>query len=238
MIAAVDRGDTADGPDVDDIWAGVGVQNGLARVRALDCEGIPAAAEEDVQVLDRVVDDAAATQAKPGDGRGRQDAGIACRISGVIHIQHVAAAGRLIADDRQRGRDAIEVAAGACQDADVEGVGVNTASDRGGQASLRAEHIDRIGSAQGVERDRIAARRRRSIKYVDGLGSSLCDFKDRNIARGNDHGGNDATDDIAPGHAGANRRPDRHTERISNAGAIDGDRIRGAVSTQLQLDIA
>ena len=148
---------------MNDVVPGAGVEErfflertGRAAVRALDREGVGAAAERDHQVLDRVVGDAG-RHAEPGDRRRRQRAGVVGRVTAVIHIQPIAAAGRGVAVDRQQHVDGIHSAA-----ADVERVRVFAAVSRR-QPADRID-VDRIVAAVAVDRGRA------NVRVLDGEG--------------------------------------------------------------------
>ena len=157
----VDRRDAGDRIERDRVAAAVRVQLRRAGMGAGNCERVVAAAEADLEGLERAVDDLASHTQAGQFGRG-QVAGVGERVAGVVDVQRVAAA---VSIDRQHRSDPVDVAArGRGQAADVHRVGVSPRVDRGGRGD-RAD-VDRVGAGTGVhrrdagdrsERDRVAA---------------------------------------------------------------------------------
>ena len=143
----VDRRGRGDRTDVHRVAAAVRVQLRRARVRARHGKCIVAAAEADLQRLERAVDDLASHTQAAEFGRG-QVARVGERVARVIHVQRVAAA---LAVDRQHRSDAVHIAArGRGQAAHVHRVGVAARVHRGGRGD-RAD-VDRVGAGTGVDR--------------------------------------------------------------------------------------
>ena len=94
------------------LGAAARVQLGRGGVRRVDEEAVACAAEPDVQVLEAAVRDPGRRHVEARDrGRG-QDAVVARRVAGVVHVQSVGAASRLSrADHDERRLDPVDVAA-------------------------------------------------------------------------------------------------------------------------------
>ena len=130
-------------------------------MRTGDRERVAAAAETDLQGLQRAVGDAPRHPQARDPGRG-QIAGVAERVARVVHVQRVAAA---FAVDRQHRSDGIDVAARIWgQAAHVYRVGVSARVDRRGCGDRPDVHRVGIGSAIDgqqtggrLDRDRVAA---------------------------------------------------------------------------------
>jgi hypothetical protein len=71
----------------------------------------------------------------------------------MIDVQEVAAARGRVAVDREERRDVVERPASARAAADPDCIGLGARIDRRRQSRREAQHVDRVGAAERVERD-------------------------------------------------------------------------------------
>ena len=166
--------------DMQHVGAAAGVDGGRfleadrgTTVGTVDRKRVAAVAQQDDQVLDGAIGDAA-RHVETGNRRGGQRSGVRAGVGAVVHVEPVAAACRVVAVDGQQGTDAVDALGGA---ADIEGVGTAAAIDR--RRTADGPDVDGVGAVVGIEvrharvraldRERVPVRAEVYIQRRDGV---------------------------------------------------------------------